>query len=75
VDAGGSHIIGAATVYNLGQAGDLPVIGDWDGSGSAKIGVYRQGLWILDYIGRTYLLNGFDLIFTFGNSTYGPLIL
>jgi hypothetical protein len=36
----------------LGQAGDVPVVGDWNGSGSSKIGVFRNGLWVLDYNGN-----------------------
>ena len=31
-----------------GVAGDLPVVGDWNGSGTSKIGVYRQGFWYVD---------------------------
>src|SRR5258707_10848493 len=35
-------------VYYFGGAGDKPVVGDWTGSGQSKIGVYRNGFWILD---------------------------
>jgi hypothetical protein len=27
---------------------DIPVTGDWNGNGIAKIGIYRQGMWYLD---------------------------
>jgi hypothetical protein len=45
-------------------AGDLPVAGDWNGSGTSKIGIYRPstGTWFLDYNG-----NG---IFDAGDKTY-----
>ena len=33
---------------HFGQAGDIPVVGDWDGSGADSIGVYRHGTWYLD---------------------------
>ena len=36
----------------LGQAGDVPVIGDWDGDGTDGIGVFRNGLWVIDYNGN-----------------------
>ena len=32
-----------------GVAGDIPVVGDWNGSGTSKIGVYRQGIWYVDF--------------------------
>jgi surface antigen len=31
----------------LGQAGDVPVAGNWDGKGSDSIGVFRAGSWFL----------------------------
>jgi hypothetical protein len=31
--------------------GDIPVVGDWDGSGKQRIGVFRAGLWYLDMNG------------------------
>jgi Beta-propeller repeat len=40
----------------FGIPGDVPVVGDWDGSGRPKIGVYRNGEWFLDYNGS----NGWD---------------
>ena len=36
----------------LGQAGDVPVVGDWNGSGTAKAGVFRAGPWVFDYNGN-----------------------
>ena len=63
--------------YTYGQAGDLPVVGDWDSSGTPnKIGVYRAGLWILDYDGdgvlTTPALN--EMSIGFGFSGYSPLV-
>jgi len=42
----------ADVAYTLGQAGDVPVVGDWNGSGWSKFGVFRNGLWVLDYNGN-----------------------
>jgi hypothetical protein len=38
----------------FGQAGDVPVVGDWNGTGTAKIGVSRAktGKWCLDVNGN-----------------------
>jgi len=37
-------------IVNFGQNGDIPVAGDWDGTGIIRIGVYRpaNGHWYLD---------------------------
>jgi hypothetical protein len=37
---------------SFGLAGDLPVIGDWNGTGTTKIGVFRNGQWFLDLSGN-----------------------
>jgi hypothetical protein len=39
---------------SFGAAGDLPVVGDWTGSGKDKIGVFRPstGKWVLDTNGN-----------------------
>lgn len=34
-----------------GNAGEVPIVGDWSGDGRAKIGVYVNGFWVLDYNG------------------------
>ncbi len=43
----------------FGVAGDIPVVGNWDGNadGKSKIGVFRNGTWYLDYSG-TYAVTG-----------------
>ena len=43
---------GASSVRVFGEKGDLPVIGDWDGSGQLRIGVFRRGQWWLDMNGN-----------------------
>jgi hypothetical protein len=40
---------GADTVYaDFGMAGDLPVVGEWNGALSPQVGVFRDGMWYLD---------------------------
>ncbi len=39
-------------VGSFGQTGDLPAAGDWNGDGKAKVGVFRNGTWFLDYNGN-----------------------
>ena len=57
-------------VYNLGvgtQAGDRPVVGDWNGNGRTKVGLFRQGFfWILDYNGNGVFEQGIDKTYVFG---------
>jgi len=55
---------GGDRVYQFGGVtGDVPVVGDWNGSGTSKVGVFRSGfLWVLDTNG-----NG---VFDSGDSTY-----
>jgi hypothetical protein len=38
-------------VFQFGQPGDIPVVGDWTGAGVKTIGVFRDGVWHLDVKG------------------------
>ena len=33
--------------FKFGKAGDIPVMGDWNGDGTHTVGVYRRGRWLL----------------------------
>ena len=35
-----------------GNVGETPVLGDWNGDGRTKIGVYLRGFWALDFNGN-----------------------
>jgi protocatechuate 3,4-dioxygenase beta subunit len=37
---------------HFGMPGSVPVTGDWDGSGTTKVGVFFDGLWFLDLNGN-----------------------
>ena len=43
----------------FGSLGDLPIVGDWDGTGKVRIGVFRPstGMWYLDMDGNGKLDN------------------
>ena len=46
-------VAGGDRFYGIGgNAGETPVVGDWNGSGTTKVGVYTKGFWILDYNGN-----------------------
>jgi hypothetical protein len=48
LDYSGIGQLTSSDIIGWGQAGDIPVVGDWNGSGTSKIGVFRNGLWFLD---------------------------
>lgn len=54
-----------------GVPGDIPVVGDWNGTGYIKIGLFRQGFeWILNLGGNGVFSGGTnDVVFAFGGIT------
>ncbi len=61
--------------WSLGQAGEIPVRGDWNGDGRTKIGVYYNGTWLLDYNGNGIWDGpGIDKLIFFGGSGYTPVV-
>jgi hypothetical protein len=71
--SGGGSFGGGDTVYNFGLNGDVPVVGDWTGSGKTEIGVVRKmpdgsAMWVLDSNGDG-MFDGGDSVFTFGLAT------
>jgi len=61
----------------FGQAGDIPVAGDWDGTGTVRIGVFRpsNGHWYLDLNNNGKWDGsgpGLDLDIQFGNGSLTP---
>ncbi|MDO9324427.1 MAG: TIGR03768 family metallophosphoesterase [Methanoregula sp.] len=53
-----------------GTSGDIPVTGDWTGTGSTTIGVFRNGMF---YLRNTNTAGNADNIFTFGQTGDVPL--
>jgi hypothetical protein len=66
---GDGQLTASDKVYSFGvgtQPGDIPVVGDWNGDGRIKIGLFRQGFfWILDTNGNGTFDAG-DQAFAFG---------
>ncbi len=62
--------------FTFGQAGDIPVAGDWNGSGAFKIGVFRGGQWLLDCNGNGVWdgVAGGDCLYTFGQAGDKPVV-
>ena len=61
----------ADTAINYGTGGDYPVAGDWDGNGTATIGVYRNGSF---YLRNSNTLGFADLVFAFGQPGDQPIV-
>jgi hypothetical protein len=57
---------GTDSLFNFGIPGDIPVTGDWTGTGTAKAGVFRVGQWYLDSNGNGAWDPGVDTIYNFG---------
>ena len=53
---------------------NVKVYGDWNGDGRTKIGVYSDGIWLLDYNGNNEWDPGVDLIVYFGGPGYTPVV-
>jgi hypothetical protein len=54
--------------YNIGwpAPGVTPIVGDWSGSGTSKIGIYYYGFWYLDYDGDGVWNPANDKSYNFG---------
>jgi hypothetical protein len=80
LDYNGNGVWDGATVdkaYNFGWAatGVTPIMGDWNADGRAKIGIYYNGFWYLDYDGNGLWDGGIkDKAYTFGWSGVTPLV-
>jgi hypothetical protein len=63
--------------FPWGSAGDTPVVGDWNGSGTAKVGTFgpKTGLWLLDYNGNSAWDGpGTDKYFPWGSGGDTPVV-
>lgn len=72
------HLAGAPTgnqdaSFSFGLAGDLPVAGDWNGSGTSKVVVFRAGSWLVDYNGDR-VFNGSDQTWVYGEAGDMPVV-
>jgi len=59
-----TYMTGYADVQiNYGIGGDYPIVGDWDGNGTATIGIYRNGSF---YLRNENTIGFADIVFPFG---------
>jgi hypothetical protein len=61
----------ASTTY--GEATDLPIVGDWTGTGVKRIGIFRNGTWILD-INSDGVIDAGDKTVSFGQAGDVPVV-
>jgi hypothetical protein len=55
---------------NYGIGGDYPIVGDWDGNGTATIGIYRNGSF---YLRNSNTIGFADIVFPFGTAGDQPM--
>jgi len=60
-------------VFHYGEAGDVPIAGDWNGDGIRQIGVFHDGEWYLDLDGDGKFTER-DKSFHFGQAGDIPVI-
>ncbi len=63
----------ASVAFTYGQVGDIPIVGDWTGTGTKHLGVFRNGLWVLDTNGDN-ILNAGDKTVIFGQAGDIPVV-
>jgi hypothetical protein len=68
------HIASPSQTTVFGNATDLPIVGDWDGSGRKRIGVFRNGTWILDINGDGIIDTGDKTVLSFGQAGDIPVV-
>jgi hypothetical protein len=68
----GNSTVDLFTIF--GQGGDIPLTGDWDGSGNRRIGVFRHGQWWLDMNGDFKWDPNFDKTASFGQKGDIPVV-
>ena len=73
VDGNGQWSAADLYVAQLGSAGDLPVVGDFDGDGIDDLGTYRAGKWHLDTDGDR-ALTAHDKVFELGGPGDRPVV-
>jgi hypothetical protein len=67
------HVLSYLSSTSYGNATDLPIVGDWNGSGTEGIGIFRNGTWILDTNGNG-VLDASDKTVVFGQTGDVPVV-
>lgn len=58
------------TIANFGLSTDIPIVNDWSGSGTTKVGVFRNGAWLVDYNGTGIISQSY----TYGQAGDFPVV-
>ena len=74
MDGNGTWDPAGDAIFSYGQSGDIPVIGDWNGTGVKKIGVFRAGSWYLDASANFAWTPGVDTVASFGLAGDIPVV-
>ncbi len=61
----------ATEMIGFGRAGDVPLVGDWDGDGVDDLGVWRDGTFLLDTDGRG---GRAEIVFGYGRASDVPVV-
>lgn len=67
------HVSSYVSTTSYGEATDIPIVGDWTGSGKKRIGIFRNGTWILDTNGNG-VLDAADKTVVFGQAGDVPIV-
>lgn len=65
--------IGTDRIVGFGNFGDIPLVGDWGGTGIKQAGIYRNGIWVLDLNGNGIFDAG-DRVFVLGDAGDRPIV-
>ncbi|GAG35887.1 unnamed protein product, partial [marine sediment metagenome] len=60
-------------VFHFGTAGDRAITGDWNGDGKSTIGVFREGIWLLDVDGNGVWSDGDESV-DYGSKNDLPVV-
>lgn len=62
------------SIHHPLQAGEIPIVGDWNGDGRSDIGVFSQGIWRIDSNGDGVIDPSVDKTFQFGSPGNKPVV-
>ena len=62
-----------SSAAGLAACGDIPVVGDWGGTGTTKVGIYRSGVWFLD-LNNNHAWDASDGVYVYGQAGDLPVV-
>ncbi len=74
-DVDGSYVLSAGDrSFAWGNPGDIAVLGDWNGDGRQKAGIFRNGTWVVDYDGSGTWNAAIDRVGYYGGAGTTPIV-